>query len=98
MAEQLQIPLILLCLILAYLTGVMTVVGAALIGQRPHRGGQVILVMARRKKKTEPPAKSSVIHETQTVPSQATFSSRAQSEEDLQEELSARLRARHGLG
>ncbi|MBX3081728.1 MAG: hypothetical protein KF716_08830 [Anaerolineae bacterium] len=96
MVEQLQIPLVLLCLILAYLTGVMTVVGAALIGSRPRSNGRVILVIVRRKKVEQP--KSSVIHEAQTVPSQATFSSRAQSEDELQEEIAARLRARHGLG
>lgn len=101
MVDQLQVPLVLLCLILAYLTGVMTVVGAALIGSRPHRDGPVILVMVRRKKGEgtgDSVPKSNIIHETQAVPSQATFSTRAQSEEELQEEIAERLRARHGLG
>lgn len=78
MANELFLPSIVLCLILAYITGVLTVVGAALLN-RPSSAPYVIVIASKdpAPKQPEPeptanpsPARSRVIHEQ----SQATFS------------------------
>lgn len=74
MANELFVPSIILCLILAYLTGILTVVGVALLN-RPAGVPYVIVLEAKEPTPATPaeppPQRSQVIHEQQ---SQATFS------------------------
>lgn len=74
MANELYVPLIILCFILAYLTGILTVVGMALI-TRPDAYAFTFVIDGQEEASTadEPPSRTQTIHEK----SQATFSSEA---------------------
>ena len=75
MTNELYLPLIVLCFILAYLTGILTVVGMALIN-RPAAKTFVIVFGGEEEEAPvadNSPSRTQTIHEQ----SQATFSSEA---------------------